>query len=226
MRTLLASTALLCCATLASAQTTISTPGGDGVFYFGEPSIQTFGQTFTAPTNGDSRLDAFSFWMQDAPALNFRGYVYAWDGGTNRATGSALFTSAIMSGPSAGLGYHEVAVATGGVELVGGSMYVAFLSASGVSGSGQVGWELSPSDSYAGGEFVYNGGGEDTAVWTGNGWGTDVGSTDRDVRFAMTFNAADVSRVPEPATVFLSASGLLALGGVGALRRRRAAAKG
>ena len=226
MRTLLASSALLCCATLASAQTTIGAPGGAEVGSFGKSNTQTYGQTFTVPTNGDSRLDTFSFWMQDRPGLDFRGYVYAWDVAAGRATGSALFTSALMSAPSAGSGYHEVAVATGGLDLTGGNMYVAFLSASGVAGSGQTSWEFSTGDTYAGGEFVFYNNGEDLSLLTTYAWDSNWSGVDRDLRFAMTFNGADVSVTPEPASVLLAASGLLALGGLGTLRRRRATARG
>ena len=220
-KTFLVAAALLAATSVAGAQTTIGAPGGAGVSTFGKPNTQTYGQTFTVPTNGDTSLDAFSFWLGASSTLNFRGYVYAWDNVASRATGSALFTSAIASAPtSASGGFQQVITSTGGLSLTGGAMYVAFLSTSGVAGTGGISWELSATSPYAGGMFVYANNGENTAAWTGQSWDNFGGS---DVRFEMQFSAGQVSAVPEPATVALSATGLLALGGLGALGRRRAA---
>lgn len=221
-KTFLVAAALLGAASVAGAQTTIGAPGGSSVYYFGHSGTPSYGQTFTVPINGDSHLDAFSFWMAPSAGMNFRGYVFAWDAGASRATGSALFTGAITAAPASGQGFQQVTIGTGGLALAGGNLYVAFLSTSGVVGSGSSEWEFSTGDTYAGGEFVFTNN-NDPASWTQGGWSTDWSGTDRDVRFEMQFSAGQVSAVPEPATVALSATGLLALGGIGAFRRRRAA---
>jgi hypothetical protein len=217
-KTFLVAATLLGAASIAGAQTTIGAPGGASVCCFaGTP---TYGQTFMVPTNGDSQLDAFSFWLGSASNLQFKAYVYAWDAAGMRASGPALFTSALMSAPNAGAGFHEVAVSTGGVSLTGGNLYVAFLSNVGVGGTSSNSWEYSTGDTYAAGQFVYHYTGSD---WTGTAWTPNHQGVGRDLRFEMQFSATQMSQVPEPATVALSATGLLALGGIGAFRRRRAA---
>ena len=221
--TFLAVSALAVSASLAGAQTTIATSGnGSGVSPFGKPNTQTYGQTFTVPVNGDDALNSFAFWVAPTSNVQFRGYVFAWDAASQRATGSALFTSAVMSVPTTGSGWLPASISTGGLALAGGNMYVAFLSASGLTGTSTTTWELS-NDPYTGGGFVYQNNGDDTGAWTTQGWN---GFGGQDVRFEMEFSAGQVSAVPEPATVALSATGLLALGGIGAIRRRRQSQQG
>lgn len=222
IRSLAACLAGLAVGTPVLAQTTISAPGGSTIGSFGPAATPTYGQTFTVPDTGDTRLDSFSFFLLNAaPSMSFRGYVFSWDSGLGRAAGDALFTSAIFAGPAEN-GSTRYDVATGGLALMSNSVYVAFLSTSGLDGVGQTSWASAGSNPYAGGAFVFLNGGQVAAQWTNESWTTNWEGAGSDLQLEMAFNPAlDPSVVPEPISVALLGSGHVAMGGIGAMRRRR-----
>jgi hypothetical protein len=123
----------------------------------------------------------------------------------------------VMAAPG-GAGFQQVTINTGGVGVDVNSVYVAFLSTSGLAGSGGIAWEAHAGDDYAGGAFVFINNGEDQAQWTNNTWTTNWGAPGRDLRFEMTFSEGRPVAVPEPMSMMLLATGLA---GIAAVRRRR-----
>ncbi len=117
--------------------TTIGWNGEDNLVPFGKGSIGTgvlevFGQTFVVTANA-STLQRLSFWLQHLPNdtsgedVFFSVVVMAWN--TDRATGPVLYESALQSITTAQSMMTEYLVDTGGLILVPGQEYVAFLSA-------------------------------------------------------------------------------------------------
>lgn len=216
-RALLAFAFLLTSAVSASAQT-VGSGGGSQISAWGKPNTQTYGQTVTAV---NSSFDSFSFWLQGGSDLLFRAYIFAWDQTLLRATGSALFTSVAMAAPG-GTGFQQVFIGTGGVSVLTGNMYVAFLSTSGQAGSGSIPWESTGGDGYTGGAFVFINNGDDLSAWTNSAWSTNWQGPGSDLRFQASFSDG-LAVVPEPGSMLLMATGLAGLAAAG-LRRRRTSA--
>jgi hypothetical protein len=206
-----------------NAQTTIdTTPGWNGVNYidaWGPQNTATYGQTFTA-TAAQNNLLSMSFYIDavESSAYNFQAYVYEWTG--SDTTGGALFTSGTMAAPTTVGSFVNTTVNTGGLSLTPGQQYVAFYSVNGLGngGSGEAFWgylgtsQQNGSDSYAGGNFVFN---NNTDTTFEGGWENPTyyaGQAGDDLAFTLTF-----ASVPEPTTLaLLGLSGLVVF-----LRRRK-----
>jgi len=204
----------------ANGQTILSTSGGGTpISPFGKPNAQTFGQTFTAPS--DNVFQSLTFYLGPAGSLVFKAYVYSWDANTTRATGSALFTSNPIIGPVGPPGsFIPVTVFFNSLVLDPGGTYVAFFSSSGQGTIGEVAlqdaWDSPAANQYAGGAFVYLNNGENTGAFTTQQWSTDRQGPGSDVRFTMSFTST-----PEPASWAFMLTGLASVGGLGLMRRRK-----
>jgi hypothetical protein len=217
-----ASTVALLRAADLRAQTITQGSNGNVTYGFGVPSAATIGQTFAG---GAGALTSFSFWLSNefgvntpsASALQIRGYVMAWTG--TRAVGPILYASATRTGPTAASQQYQFV--TPNIPMTPGARYVAFLSTSGLFSNivprpAQAAVWLSD-NALSGGGLVFTDNGDDLGLVSSQDWDY-TGDPSFQSQFQVAFSG---TVVPEPATLVLMASGLLALGGWSAARQRQ-----
>jgi hypothetical protein len=155
-------------------------------FSFGNPDTATYGETFTAPTNGDVNLQDFGFYMGSpyVPGnILLRAYIASWTG-TN--AGTLLYKSADFD--FANTGNDHITFSTGGLTLEPGASYVAFLSVSELYGQSSGQAFISRGDpTIPGGNFVYHNNGANFAALFNSTW--DGLGLKPDWAFNATFNA-------------------------------------
>ena len=192
-----------------AANTTISnTASGGSVAPFGVPNTQTYGQVFTAPVTGT--LTSFTLYLNGGVGALFGG-VGTWNGTAGHGFGfgspSNLYQSADVASSSAGA--YTFAP---NVSVTAGSLYVAYLSAFGVSGANSsTSMPLGDNSDANINYFVWNNSSDprNNASWN---YFVNFG----DAQFNATFNA-----VPEPSSWVMLIAGF---GMVGFAARRRSAA--
>ena len=209
----------------AWGQTTIDTTGDPNktqfVGYGKDEGTSTWGQTITAPTNGDTDLTDFTFTL-NAPTsgqIQSSAYVFAWNSTTDMATGSALFTSSPFD-LKAGSGNNQlITINTGNLNLNAGQQYVLFFSLADptnyAASTGDDTWVTDSDNPYSGGQFVFLRKYNNPSAWTNSTWGTNFAQYD------LSFKA-DFAPAPVPeASTLVSFGGTLGMGGLAVLRRRR-----
>jgi hypothetical protein len=175
----------------------------------GNPGTATYGETFTAPTNGDTSLDSFGFYLGSSYAsgdIILSGYVATW---TGSQAGTILYSSPSVDYTNTG--DQSLSFNTGGLNLTGGANYVIFLSVSNYSGlsSGEA-WIAGGSGAPNGGSngFVYYNNGSDFGALTTSTWDAVGISPD----WAVNLQFSALNAVPEPASFVLLIAGLVGLG--------------
>jgi hypothetical protein len=207
---------LALCAVPALADTTYNNYGGSNPYWnpFGNPDTSTYGETFTAPTDGDTNLQDFGFYMggpSNSGDILLSGYIGTW---TGSQVGTVLYSSPSVD--YANTGEDFLSFTTGGLDLTGGDSYVMFLSVSQYSGESSGESYATAGGTIPGGSFVYNNNGGDFSALTSGGWSAE---SSPDWAVNLDFTPGGTSPVPEPPSFFLLAAGLL--GGLAMLFRRK-----
>ncbi|MFA6289719.1 MAG: hypothetical protein WC661_20240 [Opitutaceae bacterium] len=166
-------------------------------------------QTFIAPTSGSSTLYAYNFQLNSTVNASFTTSIYEWTGTTTGTLVAGTTTSFTASGTFNPYGMNLVTNPGFGVTLTPGATYALVLNRTdlGVSGTVQFGYDTTGADTPGSGE--YTGGGAFKST-TGVGAYTALGGND--MAFWISFDAASLSPVPEPAVNGAIIGGLFVAG--------------
>jgi hypothetical protein len=204
---------VMCLPGLAAADALFDTGAWTGgalcCFGNGNAGTPSFGQVFTADPGTDV-MTSMAFEMEPpAGGIPYQAYIFQWDG--TEITGSALYTSSILTMPSPG-GFTLVTVDTGAVSLIDGDVYMAMFSVIGDGAAANTQFATVPAGTFTGGDSFYNNSSTFPSLST-NTW-LDANST---FSSQWVFDLEFQNVTPEPATY-----GMVALGIALVLARARA----
>jgi hypothetical protein len=99
---------------------------------WGTDGTQTYGEILTPDSN--ISLTDFSYYLKKKSGnqIYFQAYVYAWDDIGHKTSGTALFSSDVMSSPASDSSYTKVTISTGNIHLAANNKYVLFFTSSGI----------------------------------------------------------------------------------------------
>lgn len=224
-KTLRVAAAALVMALPMRAQTTITAglTTSVGTLARGAGGFQTIGQSFTVPTLAP-RLSSFGLDLTNAfagGALRFDAYLYAFDTANRRLAGGALWSALNIAGSANDFAFDRRTFSIGSLALTPDAVYMFLLTTSnqGASVPADAGNLLGANDvnSYAGGSLWVSNNGSNVSGLLGTGAFESVSGVS-DLSFTAVFTSSSV--VPEPATVLLTAVGVVLLAGVARRRRR------
>jgi hypothetical protein len=214
----------------ARAQFTISnlpTPGqwgplgryGNTYSYY-----QGMGEAFQVQGTVDQTLRNFTFMGAAGFPFTYQAYIYAWDNTLKRITGGALWESSVLS--MGGTTYNSYTIDTDDTPLAAGGWYALFFSNMEQAGSYYAMFQSGTNAANA--QLIQTWG---TGATTVDDLTTATWQTPTNSDMYMTLQLDEyvppeeeevipVTATPEPASIFLMASGLVAMGLVARRRRR------
>ena len=177
--------------------------------------VKSVGQLIAAPSN--MSVSNFSFYLNGGMFFNpvnvypdFKAYVYAWDDVNSRITGSALFSSPVMTGNTSS-SYVKTTVDTSGLQLTANQKYLLFFTTLNVpqSATPNATYAIARSNPSTSQPYIYglysNTNNND---FTASGWSQNIqfGVGPRNLYFDLTYSSISIPSVDitTPGSIYLS----------------------
>jgi PEP-CTERM motif len=199
---------ILISSSLALADTNYNNYTGSNAYWhpLGYPNSATYGETFTAPTNGDNFLQSIGFYLGEPYVdgnIVMQAYVATW---TGSQADTLLYSSSVVNYANTG---EDLLMFNPGISLAAGDSYVMFLSISENYGQSSGEAYVNAGDaSIPGSSFVYYNNSGDFSALFNSSWDSTGLTPNMSVQANFTGG-----EVPEPSTMLLFGAGLAGLAG-------------